>query len=351
MGQGWPRPPRAPAVAEAGSDPAFSQAPIVFSTADAEPVDQFEAYRGWMSSVADLWPTDPAAVHRGFGAAQTIRSFGALRLVRETCDPVEGRTAAARGRPSAVDHWVVALHKIGDTTVRSGDSVRRTTPGGICFAALTQAAHLRQDASETLYLFVPRDQLPDATASRWDRLHNLNLKGPCARLLSDHLLSLERNLGAIAPSALSDVAQATLDLLRVCLGTDSADHGRPEPEQALRRNALRAIRRNATAPMDPGRLCRLLGTSRSQLYRTFRNEGGVARVIRAERLAAARHALSDPGDHRLIYQIAESLGFRTAEEFSRAFRREFGCRPSDAYRCEISELNADSEATGLGLLL
>lgn len=218
-------------------------------------------------------------------------------------------------------------------TVRSGDTVRQTAPGGVCLAALTHVSHLRQDRSEALYLFVPRDQVPQTVAARLDRLHNLNLRGPRARLLADHLLSLERNLGDTPSSARADVAAATLELVRACLpGAEPGDRAGSAREQALRERVRRHIRCNVAASIDPGALCGLLGISRSQLYRLFRVEGGVAAIMRAERLAAAREALVDPVDGRRIFQVAESFGFGAAEEFSRAFRRKLGCRPSDAYR-------------------
>ena len=351
MGQTWPGPRRASVPDRTDLRPATAPGAIRFSTDDDDLAHQFEAYRTWMASIVDLQPIDAAAARGGFHASQTIWSFGALRLLRETCDPVEGRTVAARGRPSAVDHWVLALHEVGDITVRSGDAVRQTAPGGVCLAALIHASHLRQDRSEALYLFIPRDQVSQAVAARLDRLHNRNLLGPCARLLADHLLSLERNLGDTPASARADVAAATLELIRACLpGAEPGDRAGSAREQALRERARRHIRCNVAAPIDPGALCGLLGISRSQLYRLFRAEGGVAAIIRAERLAAAREALADPVDGRRIFQVAESFGFGSAEEFSRAFRHEFGCRPSDVYRRGIVDAG-DDEEVGLGGLL
>jgi AraC-like DNA-binding protein len=95
---------------------------------------------------------------------------------------------------------------------------------------------------------------------------------------------------------------------------------------------MRYIRRNLEGSLSPIDLCAALRVSRSHLYRLFREEGSVAGVIRSEQLAAAREVLAEPSDARRIHRVAADFGFGSAEEFSRAFRRAFGCRPSEIYR-------------------
>jgi AraC-like DNA-binding protein len=62
----------------------------------------------------------------------------------------------------------------------------------------------------------------------------------------------------------------------------------------------------------------------------FEPLGGVVHYIRRRRLLDAHTALANPEDTRPIVDIAAERGFVDAAEFSRAFRREFGYRPSDA---------------------
>ena len=77
-------------------------------------------------------------------------------------------------------------------------------------------------------------------------------------------------------------------------------------------------------------LCRDLAVSRSRLYRLFEPLGGVVHYIRQRRLLDAHTALADVDDRRPIVAIAAERGFIDPAEFSRAFKREFGYRPSDA---------------------
>jgi AraC-like DNA-binding protein len=76
-------------------------------------------------------------------------------------------------------------------------------------------------------------------------------------------------------------------------------------------------------------LRRELGVSRSRLYRLFEPFGGVMHYIQHRRLLDAHLALADPNDQRRIIEIAEQRCFNDGTEFSRAFRREFGCSPTD----------------------
>jgi AraC-like DNA-binding protein len=58
-------------------------------------------------------------------------------------------------------------------------------------------------------------------------------------------------------------------------------------------------------------------------------EGGAAHYIQHLRLSESFAILCDTSSNLPIGRIAESLCFADASSFSRAFRREFGTRPSD----------------------
>ena len=92
-------------------------------------------------------------------------------------------------------------------------------------------------------------------------------------------------------------------------------------------------------------LCRDLAVSRSRLYRLFEPLGGVVHYIRHRRLLDAHAALADVEDRRPIVAIAAERGFIDPAEFSRAFKREFGYRPSDA-RASIQSLPFRRRSTG-----
>ena len=95
--------------------------------------------------------------------------------------------------------------------------------------------------------------------------------------------------------------------------------------------ARRYVQRNLnTAELTSEGMSRALGISRTRLYQLFEPSGGVNHYIQRRRLLAAHAALSDPGETRRIIDIAESVGFNSAANFSRAFTHEFGYSPREA---------------------
>ena len=84
-----------------------------------------------------------------------------------------------------------------------------------------------------------------------------------------------------------------------------------------------------TPTLGPETLSRLVGMSRSNLYRLFEDGGGVAGYIQRERLLEARAVLSNPSTARPIAAIAGDLCFADASSFSRAFKRDFGHSPGE----------------------
>ena len=126
---------------------------------------------------------------------------------------------------------------------------------------------------------------------------------------------------AIAPSA-----------ERVAVAKPQIDLGRKERVRQVVRRHLR------TPTLGPKNLGRLVGMSRSNLYRLFEGVGGVTRYIQRERLLEARAILSDPEKTQSISEIAEDLCFADSSSFSRTFKREFGYSPSEARYAALSGL-------------
>jgi AraC-like DNA-binding protein len=94
------------------------------------------------------------------------------------------------------------------------------------------------------------------------------------------------------------------------------------------------LRDHLCTPLRIDAMAKALGMSRSQLYRLFEPEGGIARYLARQRLAAIRMALDDPLERRSIGEIGEAYGFGTGALLSRAFRQAYGVSPRD-YRTSV----------------
>jgi len=99
------------------------------------------------------------------------------------------------------------------------------------------------------------------------------------------------------------------------------------------------VRKHLRTPIfGPAILCRLVGMSRSNLYRLFEDIGGVGRYIQRERLFEAHAVLTDPTNTQSISAVAEDLCFADASSFSRAFKRKFGHSPGEVRSAALAGL-------------
>jgi AraC-like DNA-binding protein len=182
------------------------------------------------------------------------------------------------------------------------------------------------------FVFISRDSCPEFAAI-FDAASNLKISGALSALLADFLLILESRLPFLEAHQLPVLGRSALSMIATCLAPtrDTLAYARPEIAATLLERAKRYIRSNiGSHTLSAEELCLALGVSRTQLYRLFEGHGGVAREIRLQRLIASHAVLVDPNDRRPVYRISEDFGFTSADEFGRAFRRQFGYTPGDA---------------------
>jgi AraC-like DNA-binding protein len=217
----------------------------------------------------------------------------------------------------------------GSRVHRTRDQISMMRPGEIMLDSLAQPFEVARTHSAWLFLYLPRDLLPEASGlSNGCRMLNT----PEGRLLGEHLRLLAAELPNMNAAEAERMAEATQAMIALAVapgsGAEQATSGPVATAQIMRLRAL--IRANiGSATFGPARLCRLAGISRSQLYRLFEVHGGVALCIQRERLAAAHRALSNPADLRSICDIADSVGLFDPSSFSRMFRRSFGVSPRE----------------------
>ncbi|GAA0622673.1 hypothetical protein GCM10009422_18310 [Brevundimonas kwangchunensis] len=212
----------------------------------------------------------------------------------------------------------------------------RAAPGAVQFRDLGRQAASRLDRVDLTVLVVPRTTAPPVLLAR--EVHGLVIPPdqPGARLLRNHLSSLEGLAADLPDEQLETGIQALLLIaLRLIGGTASPA---PEPVAAALYRTVRTVvarhvdsRIAAGAPApDSLALARAAGVSRATLYRAFDAEGGVVRYIRERRLHHARTALRLRHERsETIASIAERFGFASATHFSRQFRERFGYLPSE----------------------
>jgi len=188
-----------------------------------------------------------------------------------------------------------------------------------------------------IQFLLPRDAFGDI-ASALDGALGSALNTPLGFLLGDYMVALERHLKGLTEADLPRLRDAVAAMVgaavvptaeRVAVAGRQIDLGHMERVRQVVRQHLR------TPTLKPATLCRLVGMSRSSLYRLLEAKGGIAQYIQQQRLLEAHSLLGNLGNGQSITALAEELCFADVSSFSRAFRREFGYAPSDTRRVAI----------------
>src|SRR5690606_36355373 len=139
---------------------------------------------------------------------------------------------------------------------------------------------------------------------------------PLVALLREHMLALKRMAERMTAAQAEEIAPATAALAAACLNGSLEDialgAGRPTLRDAtLAERCRRFVAANLSRPdVTPGLVATEMGMSRTQLYRLFEPEGGIAHYVRERRLRRALAALGDrTARDRPIYDIALASGF------------------------------------------
>ncbi|TDP01839.1 GlxA family transcriptional regulator [Marinomonas balearica] len=98
------------------------------------------------------------------------------------------------------------------------------------------------------------------------------------------------------------------------------------------KEAIQLMENNVEDPLSIGELTQLVGTSRRQIERLFKNHVGVtpARYYMEYRLTHARQLIQQ--SNLSIFEISIACGFVSAAHFSRTYHRFFGKSPIDFRR-------------------
>jgi AraC-like DNA-binding protein len=299
------------------------------STSDLPAPQQFDAWMDWFGGIFDVLPYHPP--RRGFRAQSQSWQFGGCIFSRVQAPAIRVEHNITHVRRNPLDHWAITLSRHATSLISSSDKTLRVPPGTPFVLSLADKSTSERVEDIRLQLYMSRDKFADL-APALDRARGAALSTPLGSLLGDYLRVLERILPDIAPDELDRLSDAIGAMVAACLPAGRGRAGTADPQvdivwlERIRHTVRKYLRSPA---LSPGLLCQRLPISRSRLYRLMDAEGGVARYIQRQRLLEAYALLSDPSADRSITAIGEELCFADTSGFGRAFRREFGARPSE----------------------
>jgi AraC-like DNA-binding protein len=312
--------------------------PDIFETRSLRRQDQLEAWRAWFGPILEVAPRQPA--DSGFAAENHLWRLGGLAVTRTIAPPSHIARTMTSLRHDPVDHWVLSCCPRGAHNVQTARASLEV-PARVPFLwSLGEEFEHERTHVDRVQLFLSRDAFR-RVAPLLDKACGFPLDTALGHLLGDYMLALERHLPALTEEDLPRLAGAVEAILaatvapsveRVAIARAQIDIGRME-------QVRRAVRTHLRSPLlGPKTLPRLVGISRSNLYRLLEDQGGIARYIQRERLLEAHAAVADPANLSTVSAIAEELCFADASSFGRAFKREFGYTPGEIRSAALARL-------------
>lgn len=301
----------------------------------SEPVPrQLLAWRERVGHIIDVLPS-LAQVERPFEASIDRYQIGDRRFTDCVSDPLVLERSVAR--ISTDNHRDFAFHIFirGNNDWLEGQTLQRQrlqSPASVLVLDLDQPMRMQRGACRVLTLFVPRAVvmgiIPHAEA-----LHGrvFQQSSPLARLLIEQVLALSQKLSGMSLEEAASAFDVSVQLLLEAFGKQAKLSG--SARAALRAAMFDRARRYVHAhlsqtELSPESLLDALQLTRPTLYRLFQHEGGLATYIRNCRLREAADELIRLPEQPVM-EVAYGLGFKSASDFTRAFRRAYEMSPLD----------------------
>jgi AraC-like DNA-binding protein len=305
-----------------------------FSVKGEAPQRRLLAWRDRVGHIVDVLPSR-SDLERPFQASIDRYQVGELVFTDCRSDLMVLERSLARISTDRVRDFVFHVFLEGGVeNLALRTSRRGSTPPAANILALdmNQPVRMQRQPCRVLTLFVPvesvQEVFPDPEA-----IHGRALEGstPLERLIIEHVSALGQSIACMSAGEAEGAIRAATQLLVGAFGRQAQLSG--DVRAAARAAMFGRVRRYIQAHLTDEELSaesvvNALQLPRPTVYRLFQHEGGVGAYIRHLRLRhAADELIRHP--HVAVIEIAYGLGFKSASDFTRAFRRTYDMAPQD----------------------
>ncbi|MBN3762071.1 helix-turn-helix domain-containing protein [Burkholderia sp. Ac-20365] len=305
-----------------------------FTTASESPQQQLLAWRNRIGHILDV-PVSNGQRDKGFRGSIDTHRFADLTLMDCRTDAVSQARSAARISTDGVRQFVFHVLVDGQIETTTGMHPKRAATQikpGILALDMGQPMRMARTDCRLLAFFLPRELLASVVPEP-ESIHGnvVEYDSPLARLIPGYLAALSQTGPSTNPADFYDALKTCALLIAAAFGKDARLSGgaRAAARAAVFGTIRRYIEANLHEPdLSPDSVLVASQLSRPTLYRMFESEGGLAAYIRNRRLSVAADELRRY-PHKAVVEIAYGLGFNSASDFTRAFRRAFDMSPLD----------------------
>lgn len=294
----------------------------------SEQMKSSEALAYWQESLCPSWDLqlNEQAANESFHVDSEVWRMDQMLFGYGVFGPTQVRCRRERNyRADQMDHYRLILLRQGRFDCDAGERQASLTPGRFVITDMARPES-NVSRSDSLVLFIPREQLDDALPRPMD-VHGMSPDNACAQLLHEHLSALLKHLPEATLEEIPGLSRATVSLVAASLASspENLEAARPAVENVLLRRGRRFIEQHLREEdLGAPQLCAELRLSRSTLYRVFTPVGGVSQYIKERRLARIHESLASGPAGQSISRLAEQFGFKSAAHFSSAFRDQYG---------------------------
>ena len=232
-----------------------------------------------------------------------------------------------------LDLYLVQLIIAGDYRADFNGTNTIVRPGDIFILDLTQPLSSFKEAGSRITVAVPRSELNRAINNR--NLHGIVLRreSSITNLLANYIIGTHDISKSVKSDEIDTVQSSLINLISGAFNSaDPASVNHNGLQLPLRQRVLDYIDRNIGSTfLSVDNITKTFYVSRSHLYRSFENDGGVMKLIQDKRLDLAYRMLTNEKiNGRSIKEISNECGFSNVNVFIRLFKARFDCTPSDA---------------------
>jgi AraC-like DNA-binding protein len=305
-----------------------------FSTASESPRQQLLAWRQRIAHILDV-PVSKEQQASGFHGSIDSYRYADMAFMDCRTDAVMQTRSAARISTDNVRQFVFHVLVEGKIETATGMHPKRVamqSNPGILALDMGQPMSMERTNCRLHAIFLSREIIASVVPEP-ESLHGsvIEYDSPLARLIPAYLSALCQDRQFATSADRYDATRTCALLIAAAFGKRAGLSG--GARAATRAAVFGTIRRYIEAnlhesDLSPESVLLASQLSRPTLYRLFENEGGLAAYIRNRRLIAAAHELRRY-PHKTVVEIAYGLGFNSASDFNRAFRRAYEMSPLD----------------------